>query len=63
MREKPTAKKGRAFKGSGAFKKLKRGRPKGVPNYPRHDVEKALRIPRAILDQNAGKPCSEKEAI
>jgi hypothetical protein len=30
--------------------------------YPRHSVEKALRIPRAILDQNAGKDCSSKQA-
>jgi len=30
--------------------------------YPRHSIEKALRIPRAILDQNAGKECTEKEA-
>lgn len=30
--------------------------------FPRHSVEKALRIPRAILDQNAGKECSEKDA-
>lgn len=30
--------------------------------YPRHAVEKALRIPKAILDQNAGRPCTVKEA-
>jgi len=30
--------------------------------YPRHAVEKALRIPKAILDQNAGKSCTVKEA-
>lgn len=30
--------------------------------YPRHSVEKALRIPKAILDQNAGKPCTLSEA-
>lgn len=30
--------------------------------YPRHAVEQALRIPRAILDQNAGKSSSESEA-
>jgi len=28
--------------------------------YPRHSIEKVLRIPRAILLQNAGKECSEK---
>ncbi len=30
--------------------------------YPRHSVEKALRIPKAILEQNAGKSCTPKEA-
>ncbi|MDP8209143.1 MAG: hypothetical protein P9L92_20945 [Candidatus Electryonea clarkiae] len=30
--------------------------------YPRHNLERALRIPRAILDQNAGRECSEKES-
>ncbi len=34
----------------------------GSAKYPRHSVEKALRIPRAIIDQNAGKPCSEKDS-
>lgn len=33
-----------------------------VPNYPRHDLERALRIPKAISDQNAGKDCTEEEA-
>ncbi|HAS82203.1 MAG TPA: hypothetical protein DCS43_05890 [Verrucomicrobia bacterium] len=32
------------------------------PKYPRHSVEKALRISRAILEQNAGKACTPKEA-
>src|SRR5260370_81142 len=35
---------------------------KAVPKYPRHSLEKALRIPKAILDQNAGKECSDKES-
>ena len=30
--------------------------------YPRHSVEKALRIPRAILEQNAGKPSTPEQA-
>jgi hypothetical protein len=30
--------------------------------YPRHSVERALRIPKAIYDQNAGNPCTVKEA-
>jgi len=29
--------------------------------YPRHSVDKVLRIPKAILEQNAGKDCSEQE--
>ncbi len=30
--------------------------------YPRHSVERSLRIPRAILEQNAGRACTPKEA-
>jgi hypothetical protein len=30
--------------------------------FPRHNIEQALRVPRAILDQNAGKPCTPNEA-
>lgn len=30
--------------------------------FPRHPVRRALRIPRAILEQNAGKPASTAEA-
>jgi len=30
--------------------------------YPRHSVEQSLRIPKAILEQNAGKACTPKEA-
>ncbi|WGT34371.1 hypothetical protein [Pseudomonas atacamensis] len=30
--------------------------------FPRHTIEKVLRIPRAIQEQNAGKTCSEREA-
>src|SRR5205085_10389180 len=30
--------------------------------YPRYTVDKSLRIPRAILEQNAGKECSDREA-
>ena len=40
----------------------KEGRPTGVAAYPRHSVRKALRIPRAVLEQNAGKACSDREA-
>ena len=30
--------------------------------FPRHPLAKVLRLPKAILDQNAGQPCSEREA-
>jgi len=33
-----------------------------VPNYPRSSLEKSLRIPRAILEQNAGKQCTDQES-
>lgn len=36
------------------------GRPSEA-KYPRHALEEALRIPRALLDQNAGKQCSIAE--
>ncbi|QOY63877.1 hypothetical protein INQ40_00655 [Lysobacter sp. H21R4] len=43
--------------------KRKPVRDKGAPaKYPRHAVEKALRIPKAILEQNAGRACTVKEA-
>src|SRR6266513_2760390 len=38
-------------------------RAKGTrAKYPRHSVERALRIPKAILDQNAGKACTTEQA-
>jgi hypothetical protein len=33
-----------------------------VPSYPRHSLEKSLRIPKAILEQNAGKECTDQES-
>jgi hypothetical protein len=30
--------------------------------YPRYAVDKALRVPKAILEQNAGKECTDREA-
>jgi hypothetical protein len=39
-----------------------KGRPPGVAAYPRHSVKKALRIPKAVLEQNAGKACTDREA-
>lgn len=61
----PVRKRG---KGKGSKKRWKSSRKKRASpvsargGFPRHSVEKALRIPRAILDQNAGKPCTAKDA-
>jgi hypothetical protein len=38
-------------------------RGRAASSYPRHAVEKALRIPTAILEQNAGRPCTDAEAV
>lgn len=46
-------------------KKANKGKAKtssGTAKFPRHPVEKALRIPRAIIDQNAGHECTERES-
>lgn len=37
--------------------------PVGGAAFPRHAVKKALRIPKAILDQNAGRACTDREAV
>ncbi len=42
--------------------KIKKSDTKPQGKYPRHEVGKVLRIPKAIMDQNAGKECTEKES-
>lgn len=32
-----------------------------APKYPRHTLERALRLPKAVIDQNAGKECTDRE--
>ena len=32
------------------------------PKYPRHSLGQVLRIPKAILDQNAGRDCTDEES-
>lgn len=49
--KKSRAKKAKSGPGSG-----------GVAKFPRHTIERALRIPKAIIEQNAGKECSEEDA-
>jgi len=38
---------------------VEKPKPLNSPNYPRHSIAKVLRIPKAILDQNAGRECTE----
>jgi hypothetical protein len=42
--------------------KRKKEKELKTPSYPRHSLEKALRIPKAILDQNAGRECTDEES-
>jgi hypothetical protein len=44
-----------------AAKRITSGGP--APKYPRHSLEKALRVPRALIDQNAGRPATREEAF
>ena len=39
-----------------------RGNAASQARYPRDSLERVLRIPRGILDQNAGKECTDREA-
>lgn len=52
-----------------AKKKIRRSKsinsgdePGGAAKYPRHSVDRAMRIPRAVVEQNAGKACSVEQA-
>ena len=40
----------------------KKTRTAHMAKFPRHPLIKALRVPRAILEQNAGQACAEREA-
>jgi hypothetical protein len=61
------AKVGKARKSRGKGKKKRaaptKGSGSGTAAFPRHSVRKALRIPKAILEQNAGKACTDREAV
>lgn len=56
LKKRQAAKKKTSRKKAGASKTT-------PPKYPRHAVRKALRIPQAVLDQNAGKSCTDREAL
>jgi hypothetical protein len=60
-KKKKSAKKKRA-KGVRKVAKPKAKSSPSAAKFPRHSVEKALRIPRAIIDQNAGHECTEAES-
>ena len=55
MKGKKMAKKKNASKTGG-------NRSASKAKYPRHSLDKALRIPRAILEKNEGKKCTDKDA-
>lgn len=59
--KKEPARRSRTSKQTSASKKTA-DRP-AAAKYPRHTLEKALRIPRALIDQNAGRPATREEAI
>jgi hypothetical protein len=63
----------KAVKSGGKLKKTKRNRGKKAVNrstkrggaplaYPKHPILKCLRIPQAVLENNAGKECTDREA-
>ena len=61
------AKKAAAKKNAAPRKRKERARKASSAGdlrakFPRHSVVKALRIPRAILEQNAGKASTQPEA-
>jgi hypothetical protein len=53
----------KAAKRSPGKKAAKRSASGPTPKYPRHSLEKALRVPRALIEQNAGKPATRDEAV
>jgi len=57
---KPKVTKSRKKKGKKPASKGKLGTAKLA--FPRHSISQCLRIPRAILEQNAGKECTYREA-
>ncbi len=60
---KPSSGKRRSKRRKDGQRRQPEGRPSGVAAYPRHSVKKALRIPKAILEQNAGKASADRDAL
>ena len=65
VKEAKVAKAGkRSARGKTKRKRVReKGRPSGIAAYPRHSMRKVLRVPMAILEQNAGKTCTDREAL
>ena len=65
QKKRPKAKKnGKRNKHNAATRKKISSKTKEAARakFPRHTLAKALRVPRAILEQNAGRACTEAEA-
>ncbi len=56
------AKKKKASKKKSAKKKSGSGAKFGPIGFPKHSILKTLRIPQAVLENNAGKDCTDREA-
>ena len=59
----PKKKKRRMKKTAKKAKRQKQLSSRGTAKFPRHSVEKALRVPRAIIEQNAGRSAQRKIAL
>lgn len=57
-----TAKKTAKRKAKVKAKKAQKPSSSGSAKYPRHTISKVLRIPQAIIDQNAGNECTIAES-
>jgi hypothetical protein len=52
-------------RGRGSTKRRRHGaggRSRAAVSFPKHSILKCLRIPQAVLEQNAGKECKDREA-
>ena len=45
-----------------ASRKSKKKTKSKTPSYPRYSLDKVLRIPKGILEQNAGKECTDEQS-
>lgn len=59
----PALKKRRARKAKPKRSRAKSAASAQAAKFPRHSVDRALRIPKAIYDQNGGKPATLQEAV